>query len=164
MLLRRFSFGGYGGNLQPTPPQNPKPHGTAAKPTRSPPRTHLTLHGRARGTHTEPTGNPPGTQQEPAWQSERNPRGAYESPPGTHWEPTGNPPQTVSKTAQEPTSHPLVFIILFIRGKGDAVGPLLVLYNGCSSKGPGNSRKTFQTESRTQVGDRAGSLVGLLEL
>ena len=54
------------------------------------PRTHLTLHGRARGTHTEPTGNPPGTQQEPAWQSERNPRGAYESPPGTHREPTPN--------------------------------------------------------------------------
>ena len=24
--------------------------------------------------------------------------------------------------------------------------PLLVLYNGCSSKGTGNSRKTFQTE------------------
>ena len=30
--------------------------------------------------------------------------------------------------------------------------PLLVLYKGCSSKGTGNSRKTFQTESRTQVG------------
>ena len=42
--------------------------------------------------------------------------------------------------------------------------PLLVLYNGCSSKRTDNSRKTFQTESRTQVGDRAGSLVGLLEL
>ena len=39
---------------------------------------------------------------------------------------------------------------------------LLVLYDG-SSKGTGNLQKTFQTESRTQVGDRAGSLFGLLE-
>ena len=43
-----------------------------------------------RGTHTEPTRNPPGTQQDPAWQSERNPRGAHESPPGTDQEPTPN--------------------------------------------------------------------------
>ena len=40
---------------------------------------------------------------------------------------------------------------------------LLALYNSFSSKRTDNSRKTFQTESRTQVGDRAGSLVGLLE-
>ena len=38
----------------------------------------------------------------------------------------------------------------------------LVLYNGGSSKRTGNSR-TFQTESQTQVGDRAGSLADLLE-
>ena len=94
----------------PTSEPTPKPQTTwhSSEPTRSPPRTHLTLHGRVRGTHTEPTGNPPGTQQEPAWQSERNPRGAHESP---------HSPQTVSKTAQEPTSHPLVFIILFYSGE-----------------------------------------------
>ena len=44
----------------------------------------------ARPTHTEPTGNPPRTQQEPAWESERNPRGAHGSLPGTHQEPTPN--------------------------------------------------------------------------
>ena len=73
-------FGGYGGNLQPTPPrsppQNPKPHGTAAKPTRSPP-------------------NPPYT----AWESERNPHGA-------HWEPTGNPAGTCMAEREEPTRSP----------------------------------------------------------
>ena len=61
---------------------------------RNPPGAHLepTLH--CMGEREEPTrnphGNPPGTQHEPAWQSERNPRGAYESPPGTHREPTPN--------------------------------------------------------------------------
>ena len=74
----------------PTSEPTPKPQTTwhSSETHPEPPRTHLTLHGRARGT--EPTGNPPGTQQEPAWQSERNPRGAYESPPGTHREPTPN--------------------------------------------------------------------------
>ena len=84
--------------------------------------------------------NPPYT----AWESERNPHGAHREPTGNPAgtcmaereeptrslrEPTAhrNPPQTVSKTAQEPTSHPLVFIILFIRGKGDAVGNIETL-------------------------------------
>ena len=68
----------------PTSEPTPKPQTTwhSSEPTRSPPRTHL--------TNMEPTGNPPGTQQEPAWQSERNPRGAHESPRGTHWELTPN--------------------------------------------------------------------------
>ena len=112
----------------------------AAHPTSErTPKPQTTWHSSE--THPEPTSNPPYT----AWESERNTR----SPPGTHrepsrnlhgrargthaeptrahWEPTGNPPQTASKTAQEPTSHPLVFIILFIRGKGDAVGNIETL-------------------------------------
>ena len=100
-------------------PKTPKPHGTAAKPTWSPPRTHLTLHGRARnphGAHREPTGNRAGTCMAEREEPTRSPR-----------EPTGKPLQTVSKTAQEPTSHLLVFIILFIRGKGDAVGNIETL-------------------------------------
>ena len=82
--------------------------------------------------------NPPYT----AWESERNPHRAHREPTGNlhgrargthavptraHREPTGNPLQTVSKTALEPTSHPLAFIILFIRGKGDAVGNIETL-------------------------------------
>ena len=48
--------------------------------------------------------------------------------PQTTWHSSEtHPPQTVSKTAQEPTSHPLVFIIHFIRGKGDAVGNIETL-------------------------------------
>ena len=52
-----------------------------------------------------------------------------EEPTRSLREPTRNrePTQTVSKTAQEPTSHPLVFIILFIRRKGDAVGNIETL-------------------------------------
>ena len=104
----------------PTSEPTPKPQTTWH--SSETPGAHLepTLHCMGeRDKPTQPTGNPPGTQQQPAWQSERNPRGAYEM--------TGNPPQTVSKTAQEPTSHPLVFIILFIRGKGDAVGNIETL-------------------------------------
>ena len=131
---------------------------------RNPPGAHLepTLH--CMGEREEPTRSPPGTHREPSRNLHGRARGTHAEPTRAHQEPTGNPPQTVSKTAQESTSHPLVFIILFIRGKGDAVGnieTLLELYSGCSSEGTSNSRKTFQTESRTQ--DRAGSLVGLLE-
>ena len=53
-----------------------------------------------------------------------------EKPTRSLREPTGNPPGTHPKPylkAQEPTSHPLVFIILFIRGKGDAVGNIETL-------------------------------------
>ena len=133
---------------------------------RNPPGAHLepTLH--CMGEREEPTQSPPGThrepKQEPAWQSERNPRGAYESPPGTHREPT---PNRSSAGAHLPPTG--VYNTFYLGEKGmrwETSRPLLVLYNGCSSKGTGNSRKTFETESRTQVGDRAGSLVGLLEL
>ena len=75
--------------------------------------------------------NPPGAHLEPTLHCMAEREEPTRSPPGTHREPTGtcmaNPPQTVSKTAQEPTSHPLVFIILFIRGKGDAVGNIETL-------------------------------------
>ena len=102
----------------------------AAHPTSEPtPKPQTTWHSSE--TDPEPTPNPPYT----AWESERNPHGAHREPSrnlhgrarGTHAEPTGSPPQTVSKTAQEATSHPLVFIILFIRGKGDAVGNIETL-------------------------------------
>ena len=111
----------------------------AAHPTSEPtPKPQTTWHSSE--THPEPTSNPPYT----AWESERNPHGAHREPTGNPAgtcmaereeptrslrEPTAhrNPPQTVSKTAQEPTSHPLVFIILFIRGKGDAVGNIETL-------------------------------------
>ena len=97
------------------------------------------------------------------------------NPPGAHLESTvhcmahgpyrePSPPQTPSKKEQEPTSHPLGFIILFLRGKRDAVGNIEALSSLSTAKGTGNSRKTFQTENQTQVGDRAGSLVDLLEL
>ena len=44
----------------PTSEPTPKPQ-TTWHSSETHPRTHLTLHGRARGTHTEPPGNPPGT-------------------------------------------------------------------------------------------------------
>ena len=137
----------YGGNLQPTPPrsppQNPKPHGTAAKPTLEP-----TLH--CMGEREEPTRSPPGTHRERSRNLHGRARGTHAEPTRAHREPTGNPPQTVSKTAQEPTSHPLVFIILLFGGKGmrwETSRPLLVLYKGCSSKRTSNSQKTFQTNT-----------------
>ena len=48
--------------------------------------------------------------------------------------------------------------------KWETSRPFLVLYNGCSSQGSGNSRKTFQIESQTLVGDRARSLADLLDM
>ena len=70
-------------------PKTPNHMAQAAKPTRSPPRTHLTLHGRARGNgaHREPTGNPAGTcmaEQEEPTRSLREPTGNL---PGTHSKP-----------------------------------------------------------------------------
>ena len=82
-----------------------------------------TLHGRARGTHT----CPPGTQREPSRNLHGRARETHAEPTRADWKPAGNPPQAVFKTAQEPTSHPLVFIIPFIRRKGDAVGNIETL-------------------------------------
>ena len=78
----------------PTSEPTPKPQTTwhssetHPEPTSNPP--HCTLHGRARGTHTEPTGNPTGNPAGTCMAEREEPRGAYESPPGTHRKPTPN--------------------------------------------------------------------------
>ena len=62
---------------------------TQQRTHRSPPRIHLTLHGRARGTHTEPTEthrNLAGT----CMAEREEPTRSYESPLGIHRELTPN--------------------------------------------------------------------------
>lgn len=127
MLLHAHRFFLVGMAATRSPPHlgaHPKtPNRMARDPPGNPPYTAWESERNPHGAHREPSGNPAGTRMGEREEPTRSPR----SPPGTHREPTGNPPQTASKKAQEPTSHPLGFIILFIRGKRDAVGNIEAL-------------------------------------